>query len=56
MLTQGGFFAFEVGEIQKGSLLLEQVVADVAKDSPWEPVCIMINEQVFTKTSDSLGV
>lgn len=52
----GGFLAFEVGEIQKGSLLLEQVVADVAKDSPWEPVCIMINEQVFTKTSNTWGV
>jgi len=52
----GGFFAFEVGEIKKGTLLLEQIVTDVACETPWEPVCIMINKQVFTKTSNTWGV
>lgn len=56
MTEPGGWFAFEVGEIQKGRLRLEEVVADVAAATPWEPVCIMINSQEFTKTSNTWGV
>ena len=52
----GGVFAFEVGEIRKGSLLLDQAVVDVARDTPWEPVCVIVNAQVFTKTSNTWGV
>ena len=52
----GGIFAFEVGEIRRGSLLLDQVVVDVARDTPWEPVCVIVNAQVFTKTSNTWGV
>lgn len=51
-----GVFAFEVGEVRKGSLLLDQVVVDVARDTPWEPVCVIVNAQVFTKTSNTWGV
>ena len=53
---RGGLFAFEVGEIRRGALLLDRVVADVARDTPWEPVCIVINAQAFTKTSNAWGV
>ena len=53
---RGGFFAFEVGEIRRGALLLDRVVADVARETPWEPVCIVINAQAFTKTSNTWGV
>ena len=35
----GGVFAFEVGEIRNGSLLLDQVVVDVVRETAWEPVC-----------------
>ena len=52
----GGAFAFEVGEVRRGSLLLDRVVADVARETPWEPVCIVVNEQRFTKTSNTWGV
>ena len=52
----GGVFAFEVGEVRKGSLLLDRVVADVARETAWEPFCIVVNEQVFTKTSNTWGV
>ncbi len=52
----GGVFAFEVGEVRKGSLLLDRVVADVARETSWEPFCIVLNEQVFTKTSNAWGV
>lgn len=52
----GGVFAFEVGEIRRGALLLERVVADVARETAWEPACIVINAQRFTKTSNAWGV
>ena len=52
----GGVFAFEVGEVRKGSLLLDRVVADVARETSWEPFCIVLNKQVFTKTSNAWGV
>ena len=52
----GGVFAFEVGEIRGGALLLERVVADVARETAWEPACIVINAQRFTKTSNAWGV
>ena len=51
-----GVFAFEVGEIRRGSLLLDRVVAEVAQETAWEPVCVVINEQTFTKTSNVWGV
>ena len=54
--TGGGVFAFEVGEIRNGSLLLDEVVADVARETAWEPVCVVVNEQMFTKTSNTWGV
>ena len=52
----GGVFAFEVGEIRRGSLLLDRVVAEVAQETVWEPICVVINEQTFTKTSNMWGV
>ena len=51
----GSVFAFEVGEIRKGSLLLDRVVADVARETAWEPICVVVNEQMFTKTSNNVG-
>ena len=53
---RGGVFAFEVGEVRRGSLLLDRVVADVARETAWEPMCIVVNEQRFTKTSNTWGV
>lgn len=52
----GSVFAFEVGEIRRGSLLLDRVVAEVAQETAWEPVCVVINEQTFTKTSNMWGI
>ena len=51
-----GVFAFEVGEVRSGSLLLDRVVVDVARETPWEPVSVVVNEQTFTKTSNTWGV
>ena len=52
----GGVFAFEVGEVRKASLLLDEVVVDVARETRWEPVCVVVNAQVFTKTSNTWGI
>ena len=54
--ARGAVFAFEVGEVRKGSLLLDRVVADVARETAWEPFCVLVNEQAFTKTSNTWGV
>lgn len=54
--ARGAVFAFEVGEVRKGSLLLDRVVADVARETAWEPFCFVVNEQAFTKTSNTWGV
>ncbi|MCY4025933.1 MAG: DNA methyltransferase [Acidobacteria bacterium] len=54
--ARGSVFAFEVGEVRKGSLLLDRVVADVSRETAWEPYCMVVNEQVFTKTSNTWGV
>ena len=51
-----GYFAFEVGEIQSGSLRLEEIVADCAAHTPWTAELILINQQDFTKTSNAWGV
>ncbi|MXY23850.1 MAG: site-specific DNA-methyltransferase [Acidobacteria bacterium] len=56
MASHDSVFAFEVGEVRSGSLLLDRVVVDVARDTPWEPVCVVVNEQAFTKTSNTWGV
>ena len=52
----GSAFAFEVGEVRNGSLLLDRVVVEVARQTAWEPVCVLVNEQRFTKTSNTWGV
>ena len=52
----GSVFAFEVGEIRNGSLLLDRVVADVARETAWEPMGVVVNEQMFTKTSNTWGI
>ncbi len=54
--VRGGVFAFEVGEVRKGSLLLDQAVIDVARETAWEPICVVVNEQTFTKTSNTWGI
>jgi hypothetical protein len=54
--TSGGFVAFEVGEVRKGSVRLEDAVLPLGMDSGFQPVCILINRQQFTKTAHIWGV
>ena len=52
----GAFFAFEVGEVRRGRLPLDPVVVEAAAETPWKPVAVVVNEQRFTKTSNTWGI
>lgn len=60
VLTPGGFMAFEVGEVRRGKVRLEEAVLEAAAALPaslrLDPVCVLINAQDFTKTSNCWGV
>ena len=56
VLKPSGVMAFEVGEIRKGNLLLENEVAKVAIEVGFNVDCILINSQNFTKTANCWGV
>ncbi len=51
-----GFVAFEVGEIKKGKLKLEEIVVPIGLKSGFNFEFILINEQIFTKTANIWGV
>lgn len=56
MLKPGGFVAFEVGEIRKGTIKLENSVVPLAKKAGFTVLAVLINKQQFTKTSNIWGV
>ena len=56
VLAPGGYLAFEVGEIRKGTIRLDEEVLKVGMKVGLRPVCAVINDQEFTKTSHCWGV
>jgi hypothetical protein len=56
VLTPGACVAFEVGEVKKGTVRLEDAVVPSAMDAGLEPVFVLINDQSFTKTANLWGV
>lgn len=56
VLKSGGYVAFEVGEIRKGKIKMEELVIPVAQAAGFELVCVMVNAQEFTKTAKCWGV
>ncbi|MGD0081540.1 MAG: DNA methyltransferase [Methanoregula sp.] len=52
----GGHVAFEVGEVRKKTIRLEEHVVPLGTDSGFSCECVLINQQVFTKTSNIWGV
>ena len=56
VLIDGGYVAFEVGEVRGGRVLLESLVVPAAVDAGLIPHMVMVNDQVFTKTSNCWGV
>ncbi len=56
VLKSEGCIAFEVGEVRKGALLLENEIVKAGLSVGLVPQCIMINSQSFTKTANCWGV
>lgn len=52
----GGWVAFEVGEIRRGEVKLEEVVAPLGIEAGFECTAILINAQQFTKTANIWGI
>jgi hypothetical protein len=52
----GGHVAFEVGEVRRGSLHLDEHIIPLGGNAGFTPVCILLNRQRFTKTSHIWGV
>lgn len=54
--TQGGWVALEVGEIRNATLMLEEYVVPLGIQAGFACEAILINNQIFTKTSNLWGV
>jgi hypothetical protein len=52
----GGFVAFEVGEVRKRTIRLEEHVVPLGIAAGFTCPCVIINQQHFTKTSNIWGV
>lgn len=56
LLLPGGFVAFEVGEVRRGTLQLDEMVVPRGVAAGFSTVCIVVNDQRFTKTANIWGV
>ncbi len=56
VVRPGGFVAFEVGEVARGAIRLEEAVLPVAIGARFQPVCVLVNAQEFTKTAQCWGI
>lgn len=56
VVRPGGWVAFEVGEIQRGKIQLEDTVIPAGISAGFEPELVLINSQKFTKTANCWGV
>jgi hypothetical protein len=52
----GGYVAFEVGEVRKRTVRLEEYVVPLGIAAGFSCECVLINQQSFTKTSNIWGV
>jgi len=52
----GGFVAFEVGEVRRGKLRLDEVVLPLGLQAGFRAHGILVNSQTFTKTAHIWGV
>jgi hypothetical protein len=52
----GGWVAFEVGEVRRGEIKLDEAVAPLGMAAGFECRAILINAQQFTKTANIWGV
>ena len=52
----GGWVAFEVGEVRRGEVKLDEIVAPIGLEAGFKCTAILINAQRFTKTANIWGV
>ena len=52
----GGWVAFEVGEVRRGEVRLEEVIAPIGLAAGFECQAVLINSQQFTKTANIWGI
>ncbi len=52
----GGYVAFEVGEVRKRTIRLDEQVIPLGADAGFTCEAVLINQQVFTKTSNIWGI
>ncbi|RLI65210.1 MAG: site-specific DNA-methyltransferase [Promethearchaeia archaeon] len=51
-----GWVAFEVGEVNRGTTSLDELILPIGCKAGFIPIAILINQQVFTKTSNIWGI
>ena len=56
VVRPGGYVAFEVGEVRRGKVRLEEHVVPVAANAGFDPELVMLHTQSFTKTANCWGV
>jgi hypothetical protein len=56
VLQLGGWVAFEVGEVRNGKIKLETSVLKNGLEAGLCPKLVLINDQIFTKTSNCWGI
>lgn len=56
VVRPGGRVAYEVGEVRRGGVLLERLVWEAMEGLPFARICVVVNRQKFTKTSNCWGV
>ncbi|MFZ1377595.1 MAG: DNA methyltransferase [Geothrix sp.] len=56
LIRRGGYVAFEVGEIRRGKLRLDEVVLPLGLRAGFRAHGVLVNRQTFTKTAHIWGV
>ena len=54
--SEGGWVAFEVGEVRKGKVKLEEEIIPLGIGAGFKCLGVLVNKQSFTKTSNIWGV
>jgi len=56
VVRPGGHLCYEVGEVRNGAVELDRQVIEAMQGLPFEPLCVVVNAQAFTKTANCWGV
>ena len=56
LIAPGAWIAWEVGEVRKGTVLLDEIIAPIGLAVGLECHAIVVNRQTFTKTANCWGI